>query len=144
MANMRQEEREQKRFVHHGGDRPIRMGQAFSCAWSGITYALATQRNFKVHAAFAVGAIALGFLLQIPQASWLAVILCITAVFSLEVVNTAVESVVDMVSPEWHDLAMRAKDCAAGAVFLFAIGSIVVAAVVYIPAAIELFSRIAA
>ena len=59
--------------------------------------------------------------------------LCIIAVFSLEMLNTAVESIVDLVSPEWNRLAMVAKDCAAGSVFVAAIGSLVVAAIVYIP-----------
>lgn len=131
----------ESKLVHHADEAPLNMGLAFSCATCGIKYALTTQRNFKVHAVFAVLAIILGLVLQIPQWSWLAVILCITAVFSLEVINTAIEAVVDMVSPEWHELAMRAKDCAAGAVFIFAIGSIVVAAVVYVPAFIELIMR---
>ena len=123
-----------QRFVHHSGeDAPIRLSEAFSCAFSGILYAFRTQRNFKIHAAFAVAAIALGLLLQIPAWSGLAVIGCAVGVFALEVMNTAVEAVVDMVSPEWNELAMRAKDCAAGAVYVAAIGSMVVAAIVYIP-----------
>ncbi len=132
------EQARREQFVHHGEEQPIRMGKAFACAAKGVVYALKTQRNFKVHTTFAVIAIALGFVLHIPQWSWLAVVLCIASVFSLEVVNTSVEAVVDMVSPEWHELAMRAKDCAAGAVFVFAIASLVVAAIVYIPALIEM------
>lgn len=128
----------QEKLVHHLDQAPLQLGKAFSCAACGVRYAFLTQRNFKIHTAFAVAAVLLGFLLQIPQWSWLAVILCIMVVFSLEVVNTAVEAVVDMVSPEWHELAMRAKDCAAGAVFVSAIGSLVVAAIVYIPPVAEL------
>lgn len=60
-------------------------------------------------------------------------VLCIALVMALELVNTAIESVVDLVSPEWNLLAKRAKDCAAGAVYLAAFASIVVAAIVYLP-----------
>ncbi len=130
-----------ERFVHHAADQaPIAMARAFSCAFSGILYALRTQRNFKVHAAFALAAVVLGFALRIPRWSWLAVVACIAAVIALEVMNTAVEAVVDMVSPEWNELAMRAKDCAAGAVYVAALGSLAIAAIVYIPPVIELVS----
>lgn len=123
-----------QRFVHHSGqDAPIRLSKAFSCAFSGILYAFRTQRNFKIHAAFALAALALGLVLQVPVWSWLAVIACIAGVFSLEVMNTAIEAVVDMASPEWNELAMRAKDCAAGAVYVAAIGSLAIAALVFIP-----------
>ena len=130
------------KLVHHFDEAPIKLGKAFSCASAGIFYAIRTQRNFKIHIAFAVIAIVLGFVLSIPYPSWLAVILCITAVFALEIVNTSIEAIVDMVSPEWHDLAMKAKDCAAGAVLMFAIGSIIIAAVVYIPPLVEILSSV--
>ncbi len=63
----------------------------------------------------AVVAIALGFGLRIDTPSWLAVIVCIGMMFALETVNTAIEAVVDLASPGYHELARRAKDCAAGA-----------------------------
>ncbi|WP_080797335.1 diacylglycerol kinase family protein [Arabiibacter massiliensis] len=108
---------------------------AFKCAWDGIAYAVRTQRNMKIHLVIAVAAVALGFAFGIDGASWAAVILCIAAVFAAECVNTAVESVVDLVSPEYHELARRAKDTAAGAVLIFAVVALVVAAVVFGPPA---------
>ena len=140
MPNMGSSKREKEKFVRHSGDRDsFSMTEAFSCASCGIKHAFISQRNFKIHVVFAIIAIILGFVLQIPQSSWLAVVLCITIVFSLEVLNTAIESIVDMTSPQWHLLAMHAKDCAAGAVFVSAIGSIVVALIVYIPPFLALF-----
>lgn len=126
-------------FVRHGdegrsqGASSFSLLKAFGCAGSGIAYAFLSQRNLKIHLAFAIAAIVLGFLLRISEAGWLAIILCIALVSSLEVVNTAIESVVDLVSPEWHILAKHAKDCAAGAVYLAAIASLAVAAVVFLP-----------
>lgn len=112
--------------------------RAFACAGSGIAYAFASQRNLKIHLVFAVIAVALGFILRINEAAWLAVVVCIVLVMALEIVNTAIESVVDLVSPEWHILAKRAKDCAAGAVYLAAFGSVVVAAIVFLPRIVAL------
>lgn len=128
-----------ERFVRHADDsrvddeRSFSLGRAFSCAWSGIRYAFTSQRNLKIHFCFAIAAVVLGFILGIGEAGWLAVVLCIALVMALEIVNTAIESVVDLASPEWHLLAKRAKDCAAGAVYLAAFGSLVVAAIVYVP-----------
>lgn len=129
------------RLVRHAGDRsPFPFTCALRCARSGIAYAFSTQKNLKIHLCFAIAAIVLGFALGVSEAAWLAIVLCIMVVMALEVVNTAIESAVDMASPEWHELAMRAKDCAAGAVYLAAIGSLVVAAIVYLPRIVALVS----
>lgn len=128
-----------EKFVRHADDARsgssgrFPLGKAFSCAWEGIAYAFSSQRNLKIHLCFAVVAVILGFLLNISEAGWLAVIVCIALVMTLEIVNTAIESVVDLVSPEWQILAKRAKDCAAGAVYLAAFASVVVACIVYLP-----------
>lgn len=134
---------EEGKFVRHGGDEwsGFPLSDAFACAAVGVGKAFITQRNFKIHAVFAVLAIILGFALGISQAGWLAIVLCITAVFSLETVNTAIEAIVDMTSPEWNQFAKVAKDCAAGAVLVAAVGSLVIAAIVYIPPIIELLSQ---
>ena len=130
-------------FVRNDADKGARsrfsLVCAFRCAWDGIAYAVRTQRNMKIHLGIAVLAVALGFALRIDGASWAAVILGIAAVFAAECVNTAIESVVDLVSPEYHELARRAKDCGAGAVLVFAIVALVVAAVVFGPRAWALF-----
>lgn len=136
---MPQIQRDEERFVRHADqsrasdEARFTLARAFGCAWAGIVYAFTSQRNLKIHSVFALAAVALGFALGISEAGWLAVVVCITLVMALEVLNTAVESVVDLASPEWHDLARRAKDCAAGAVYLAAFGSLAVAAIVYLP-----------
>lgn len=126
-------------FVRNDADKGARsrfsLVCAFRCAFDGIAYAVRTQRNMKIHLVIAVVAIALGLVLGIDTASWAAVILCIAAVFAAECVNTAIESVVDLVSPDYHELARRAKDCGAGAVLIFALVAVVVACVVFLPRA---------
>lgn len=105
--------------------------QAFKYALSGIAYSFVSQRNMKIHVVFALLAVILGFVLSIDWVAWLAVLGCIALVLAAEVMNTALESVVDLVSPEYTELAKRAKDCAAGAVLILAIFSLIVACIVF-------------
>ena len=107
--------------------------EAFAHAGDGIVHAF-KERNMRIHLIFALAAVILGFVLRIDHAGWLAVVVCIALVFSLETLNTALESIVDLASPDYHDLAKHAKDCAAGAVLIAAIGSLIVACIVYLPA----------
>lgn len=120
--------------VYHAGERrDFTVRGSFLYAFDGIAYAFKTQRNLKIHLSIGILAIVLGLLLQIDAPSWMAVVICIFSMFSAELLNTAVESVVDMVCPEWKELAKRAKDCAAGAVCIVAFGSVVVGLIVFIP-----------
>ena len=82
---------------------------------------------------FAIVAIALGFAFRIEPYEWLAIVICIGAVLGGECVNTAIEAVVDLASPEYHELAKRAKDCAAGGVLVCAIAAAVVEAIIILP-----------
>lgn len=113
--------------------RNFSLARSFACAGNGFLYALCTQRSMKIHIVAAVAAILLGFVLQIGRLEWIAILLCVAAVFSAECFNTALESLVNLVSPEYHELARHAKDCAAAAVLVFACVSVVVAFVVYLP-----------
>ena len=132
-------------FVRNEADKAshsrFSLVNAFACAISGLLYALKTQRNMKIHVAAAVLAVILGFVLAIDPLSWAAVAVCIALVPAVECVNTALESVVDLVSPGYADLAKHAKDCADGAVLLCAIGSLIVACAVFLPPAFALFCQ---
>lgn len=112
---------------------------AFANAWHGLSLAIRTERNLKIDLCFGAAAIALGMLFRIDGPSWLAVIVCIGMMLALETLNTAIEAVVDLASPEYHDLARKAKDCAAGAALAGAGASAVVGAVVFVPPALRLF-----
>ncbi len=114
------------------------LGHAFSCARYGIVHAWRTQRNMRIHTVVALLAIVLGILLRIDGPSWCAVVICIASVFAAECFNTALEAAVDLVTDEYHELARIAKDCAAGAVYVCALGAIVVGCIVYIPALVAL------
>ena len=78
-------------------------------------------------------AIVLGFVFGITPEQWLAVVICIGLVLGGECFNSALEAVVDLASPEYHDLAKAAKDMAAGAVMIFAAASFVVGCIIFVP-----------
>lgn len=116
--------------------------RSFVFAGRGLWYALRTQRNMRVHAALALLAIALGLALRISPVEWALVFVAITGVVITEMINTVVEALVDLASPEYHPLAKVAKDVAAGAVLLNAILAVVIALFVYVPHLWPLLMRI--
>jgi diacylglycerol kinase (ATP) len=97
--------------------------RSFVYAWAGITYAWRTQRNFRVEVVIGALAITLGILLGVNLAS---ILVMIALVLTLEMVNTALEALVDLSSPTYHPLAKIAKDVAAGAVLMASCISVLV------------------
>ncbi len=87
-------------------------------------------RNTKIHVGVALAVIVVGFWLNISRLDWAILLLTIGAVFAAEAANTAVKSVVDLVSPEHHELARRAKDCAAGTVLVLTIAAVAIGLVI--------------
>ena len=117
----------------------ISLGKAFKCAWEGIVYSFANGRNFKLELGFAAAAIILGFAFSINLTDWAVIAVCIGVVLGGECVNTSIEAVVDLVSPDYHELAKAAKDCAAGGVLLCSFASLFVAAFIFLPKMIAVF-----
>jgi diacylglycerol kinase (ATP) len=107
--------------------------RSFGYAFSGLVYLLLSQHNAWIHAAATVAAVAAGLLLSISRLEWALVLLAITTVWAAEAVNTAFELLADAASPERHPVIGRAKDVAAGAVLLTAIGAAVVGLLVFVP-----------
>ncbi|MBV8074055.1 MAG: diacylglycerol kinase [Candidatus Eremiobacteraeota bacterium] len=99
-------------------------GRAFVNAANGIAHAWRTQQNFRIQVVLAIVALLVFGLLRVPLASIALLALTIGLVLALEVMNTAVEALVDLVSPEMQPLARAAKDAAAGAVLLGALGAL--------------------
>jgi diacylglycerol kinase (ATP) len=106
---------------------------SFTCAVDGLVHTLRSEPNTRIElAAAAVAAIA-GIWLRIQPVDWALLALTIGMILALEAVNSAIEALVDLVSPEYHDLARIAKDCAAGAMLLAVLGSVGVAAAIFGP-----------
>lgn len=98
----------------------------FRYAAAGIVYGIRTQRNMKVHVAVMLLVCAAGIFFHLPALSWALLFLTFALVIGLELVNTALETVVDLVTEEWHPLAKIAKDTAAGAVLIAAFFSVLI------------------
>ncbi len=104
---------------------------AFVYAIHGFRHALQTQRNMRIHLVIACLAILLGIVLSLPLSSWLAVLICIAVVLGLECMNTAIEHTVDLLVQEYRMHAKHAKDCAAAAVLVAAVVSLIIGILVY-------------
>jgi len=105
--------------------------RSFLFAIQGFRTAIQTERNIKVMLLGFALAVAAGFLLQIDLLSWAIILLCCGVVIAAELLNTAVETIVDLVSPEYHPLAGRAKDISAGAVWALCVIVALVGVIVF-------------
>lgn len=107
---------------------------SFKYAGSGLTYAFQTQRNFRIHVGVGTGVLGLALWLQVSATQVAILMLTVGAVMVMELINTAIEAVVDLVVEEtYHDLARIAKDCAAGAVLVAALASLGVGLLILMP-----------
>ncbi|UZQ53449.1 diacylglycerol kinase family protein [Trichothermofontia sichuanensis B231] len=107
---------------------------SFKYAWNGVSYAFQTQRNFRIQVVIGLLALSLALYLHLSAIEMVILFLTIGAVLTMELINTALESVVDLtVKQTYHELARIAKDCAAGAVVISAIVSILVGSVLLLP-----------
>ncbi|KGF98026.1 Diacylglycerol kinase [Prochlorococcus marinus str. MIT 9302] len=117
--------------------------KSFKYAFSGISYVLKTSRNFKIQLIFAVSILMIGFLLQISQINYVILITTIMSVLILEILNTSIESIVDLVvKKEFSSLAKISKDTSAGAVLLASINSVIIAVYIFVPKIKFLFESI--
>lgn len=110
----------------------------FAYASQGFFSALRSESNLRVHCVIAILALMACFFLKVEPWGWVAVLILIGLVIFAELFNTAIETVVDLVTPEFHPLAKRAKDIAAAAVLVLACVAVVAGLSIYIPAFIKL------
>lgn len=107
---------------------------SFKYAGNGISYAFHSQRNFRIHTVVGSIAILLSLWLNLPNLEIVVICMTIGLVLSMELLNTAIESVVDLtVKHTYHELAKIAKDCAAAAVLISALSSLLVASLLIFP-----------
>jgi undecaprenol kinase len=114
-------------------DKRPRLWKSFSYAITGIRTALRTERNMRIHLFVSIVVIGCSVFFSINKLEWLFVIGAIGGIFSLELINTSVERVVDLITEEYHPLAKQAKDLAAGAVFVYAIMAVVIGVIIFLP-----------
>ena len=117
--------------------------KSFKYAFNGISYVLKTSINFKIQLIIAVIILMIGFLLQISQGNYVILIATIMSVLILEILNTSIESIVDLVvKKEFNSLAKISKDTSAGAVLLASINSVIIAVYIFVPKIKLLFESI--
>jgi len=107
--------------------------RSFRCAFKGLRVMIATQHNAWIHATATVIVALVGYYFRLTTVEWCFVILAMVSVWTSEALNTAFEFLTDVASPEFHPLAERAKDVAAGAVLIAAIGSVIIGLVIFGP-----------
>lgn len=110
---------------------PIR--KSFGYAFEGIVSCIRNERNMKIHCVMALLVTAAGFILKISVMEWCICLLLFGLVMALELVNTALEAVVDLVTP----LAKTAKDTAAGAVLLAAAAAAIIGCIIFVPKGLQ-------
>jgi undecaprenol kinase len=113
--------------------RQISLLSSFSYAIAGIRTAIIQERNIRIHLSISLIVIIFGFFFSISALEWLIILLTIGGMISLEIMNTAIERMVDLVTLDFHPLAKQAKDLAAGAVFSFAIISVIIGIIIFGP-----------
>lgn len=110
-----------------------RRAASFGHAFRGVGAALRSELHLQFHAGATVVVLGLGFYLQLSPMEWALVALAVAGVWTAELFNTALETLTNLASPAYHPLAGKAKDVAAGAVLLAAVGALAVGALVFGP-----------
>lgn len=119
---------------------------SFNNAINGIVYAVRTQRNMRIHCLAAIAVLLLSLFYDLPRAELITLFLTITLVIFAEMINTAIEAVVDIIVDEFHPRAKVVKDVAAGAVFITAFNAVIVAYLVFFdkiePTAVSILNKL--
>jgi diacylglycerol kinase len=106
---------------------------SFRFAVNGLLLLLKNEHNSRIHLLAAIIAIVMGIIMKIDHYEWSLLIIVIGAVFLTELLNSSIESLADLIDPEWNELIMRTKDYSAAAVLISAIVAIVVGGLIFIP-----------
>lgn len=107
--------------------------RSFGYAWKGIRCCVGKEQNLSFHLIATVLVVIAGWQLDITRTEWAILLLCIGMVIAAELFNTAIEKLVDLVSPEQHPLAGQVKDIAAGAVLVCAATAAMVGLIIFVP-----------
>jgi undecaprenol kinase len=112
---------------------------SFLYAAVGILTALKMERNMRFHLFFSIIVLVFSVYFSITKIEWVFILFAIGGMFALELMNTAIERVVDLVTAEYHPLAKQAKDIAAGAVLVYAGLSVVIGIIIFFPYILKVF-----
>ena len=107
--------------------------KSFTYAWSGIKELLRTEHNTWIHLFLTIIVVMLGSIFNLSIGEWIALVICMTMVWTAEVFNTCIEKILDFISTEKHPQIKRIKDMAAAAVLVASVAAVIVGAIIFIP-----------
>jgi diacylglycerol kinase len=107
--------------------------RSFVYAYRGIKHVITTQHNMWIHLLIMLIVVGMGLICNIRPIAWVVIIFAIAMVLAAEIFNSAIEVLVDLVSPDYNEKAGRIKDMAAGAVLITAIAAVIIACIIFIP-----------
>jgi undecaprenol kinase/diacylglycerol kinase (ATP) len=113
--------------------RSVSLIRSFGFAFEGVSYLLRTQRNARIELAVGIVVLVVAVWVGVTPVEWAVLAITITIVLALEALNTALELVVTLGSPERHPLAKAAKDVSAAMVLIAAVGSVLVGIAIFRP-----------
>jgi len=119
-----------------------RLARSFSFAWNGIKKCFSSEPNFRIHSMLGIAVLMAAFIFHLSFYEWIAVIFFIAFVISMEMLNTAIEKLCDVVHKEIHPGIKAVKDMAAGAVLVAATGSVITGCIIFLPKILTLFKTI--
>lgn len=106
---------------------------SFINAWHGIIHALKTQPNFFIHLIISISVLIAGSLITLSSTEWVIIVFTICLGLVIELINTSIETTVDLITSQYHPLAKVSKDTSAAAMLVYAIGATIVAVIIFIP-----------
>ena len=115
---------------------------SFRYAFVGVSTVFKEERNMRFHVFSTIMVIIVSFLLSLSLQEWLWMLLVSFLVLVMEIWNTVIENTIDLVTPDYHPLAKKAKDMAAAAVLFTSIFALVVGGLILLPKVIELFMQV--
>ena len=120
----------------------MKLIRSFAFAWNGIKLCFTSEPNFRIHTILAIVAIIFSILFSVSSFEWIAISFCIAFVISMEMLNTAIEKICDVVHKDLHPGIKKVKDIAAGAVLVSAIFSLITGIIIFLPKIITCFKSL--
>ena len=113
----------------------------FVFSWQGLVYAYKHEKSMWIHAVLSLVTVVLGLFLNLRGIEWLIIMIVLGAILSIELLNTGIESVVDMITHDYHELAKVAKDTGSAATFVASTIGLITILSIYVPKFIEILNK---
>lgn len=110
-----------------------RFTHSFLFALKGVRHVFSSEANMRIHLIFTLLVVLCGFIFKISITEWMFCLLSFGLVISMEMINTAIEKYIDLLTPEYHAVAGKVKDIAAGAVLISAFFAAIVGLIIFVP-----------